>query len=330
MFKSPDVKNVPIAYFTHNKWIYPVLLFLGVFAVYYTILGHDFQYQWDDQWVVMNYYTEGGLNWQNLWTILTEFYHGQYAPLNEALYLILFSAVGYDPFWFHLAGLLLHAANVLLVYICIKRLLELNRKFETTHKQTVAFFTALLFAVHPFNVESVAWMSASKVLVYSFYYLLATCTFLSYLKYGKLKYCVLTFFLFVCSFLGKEQAVTFPVWMLLIYWLAGYSFKERKVWLSATPFLISALVFGLITIHSQGHHHDCGESCSHDYTMFQRTVYACYTFTEYLTKSAFPFRLSYLYPFPSVAGEPLPRWLLFLSAAAGGFTVCILETDRYA
>jgi len=299
-----------IAFFSHSKysgWIYPALLVVGVLAVYFPVLGHDFQYQWDDQWIVMNHYTESGLNWHNLWETLTEFHQGQYAPLNETLYIIIYTAFGYEPFWFHLASLLLHAANACLVFVCISRLLEINRRFEIKRRHTVAFFTALLFAVHPFNVEPVAWISASKILVYSFYYLLATCAFLSFLKQGKLKYYFLTLFLFVCSFLGKEQAVTFPLWMLLIYWLAGYNFKEKKIWFAVSPFLVLAFVFGIITFLSQATGKSLFEA---EYPVWQRLVYACYTFTEYALKSVLPFKLSYLYPFTSHPGEPLPQWLL--------------------
>jgi hypothetical protein len=267
----------------------------------------------------MNQYTVSGWNGGNLWAIFTEFYHGQYAPLNESFYLILYSLFGYNPFWFHLASLLLHSANVLLVYVVIRCLPDdvlypgiagkiPCRCTGRNDRQLIAFFTALIFAVHPFNVESVAWMSASKVLVYSFFYLLATISFLSWLKNGKLRYYVLTLLLFVCSFLGKEQAVTFPLWMLLIGWLSGASFKSRKVWLGVAPFLLLSLGFGIITILSQtGGKTLFGEG---GYPAWQRIVYACYTFTEYFQKLVFPFKLSYLYPFPSVAGDPLPQWLL--------------------
>jgi len=137
--------------FTHiknSRWFYPILLIGSVLAVYFPILGNDFLYYWDDQWVGMN------------------------------------TGFGYKPFWFHLASMLLHAANALLVYICIFRLLELSRRIVVEPRKLVAFFTALIFAVHPFNVESVAWMSASKVLVYSFFYLLATYTFLNYCRFA--------------------------------------------------------------------------------------------------------------------------------------------------
>jgi len=300
------------AYIKNSRWFYPVLLIVSVLAVYFPILGNDFLYYWDDQWVVMNNYTISGLNGQNLWAIFSQFYHGQYAPLNESLYLILYSLFGYRPFWFHLASLLLHAANVLLVYICIFRLLELSKKIVAEHKQIIAFFTALIFAVHPFNVESVAWMSASKVLVYSFFYLLATYTFLIYLRRNKLQYYFWALLLFVCSFLGKEQAVSFPLWMLLIYWLTGTGFKNKKLWFAVAPFLLLSAAFGIITILSQ-----TGGKSLFDhvgYPIWQRMVYACYTFSEYFLKSVFPFKLSYLYPFPSVVGDPLPQWLLIYPA----------------
>jgi hypothetical protein len=302
------MKYAGITHILGNKWIYPILLTVSTFVAYFPVMGNGFLYVWDDQWVVINSYTESGWSGQNLWAIFTEFYHGQYAPLNELLYLTLYTLFGYKPFWFHLASLLLHVANALLVYVCIYRLLELSRKIFTDHKKAIAFFTALIFAIHPFNVESVAWMSASKVLVYSFFYLLATLSFLAYLKKGKLKYYFFTLLFFVCSFLGKEQAVSFPLWLLLVYWVAGYSFKNKKVWFAVTPFLLLSLTFGIITILSQ-----TGGGSLFDqtgYPVWQRLVYACYTFIEYFLKSAFPFKLSYLYPFPSVEGDPLPPWLL--------------------
>jgi len=301
------MKNVDFTHIHNTKWVFPILLIVSAFAVYYPVLGNDFLYSWDDQWVVINQYTENGFTLWNLKAIFTEFYHGQYAPLNELFYVILYAIFGYQPFWFHLSSLLLHIANALLVYVCICRLLKLSQKIAVEHKRTIAFFTALILTIHPFNVESVAWMSASKVLVYSFFYLLATYSFFNYLKQGKLKHYLLALFLFVCSLLGKEQAVSFPLWILLIYWVTGHSIKNRKVWLAAIPFLVLSLAFGIITILSQ-----TGGSLfeQEGYPIWQRIVYACYSFTEYLLKSVFPFKLSYIYPFPSLAGDPLPLWLL--------------------
>ena len=179
--------------------------------------------------VVMNYYTESGINIQNIWNILTEFYHGQYAPFNEFLYLSLYSVFGYNPFVFHLASLLIHIVNSCLVFIVLKKLLALSGRIPERDKvNLISFITALTFCIHPFNVESVAWMSASKVLVYAFFYLLATYTFLLYLERKKKRFYVYTVVLFIFSFLGKEQAVVFPLCMILIYWLLNYKLSDKK------------------------------------------------------------------------------------------------------
>jgi hypothetical protein len=208
-------------------------------AVYFPVLGHDFQYYWDDQWQIINQYTEGGLSFQNIWTIFTTPYGGQYSPVTGLMHLLLYTVFGYNPFWFHAASLLLHIANTLLIFVCIERLLETGKQFEIEYKPGVAFVAALIFACHPLNVETVAWLSASKILVYTFFYLLATLAFLSYLNRGKVFFYFLTLFLFACSFGGKEQAVCFPLWLMLLYWLNGHSFKSRKVWLALMPFLLS-------------------------------------------------------------------------------------------
>ena len=64
--------------------VWPYLMLISiVILVYCPVINHNFLYQWDDQWVVMNHYTTGGININNLWYILTDFYHGQYAPFNE-------------------------------------------------------------------------------------------------------------------------------------------------------------------------------------------------------------------------------------------------------
>ena len=100
-----------------SRHLYFIILGVSAVVVYYPILNNQLLDFWDDQWVVMNYYTEGGFTIQNIWRILTEFYHGQYAPFNEYLYLVLYSIAGYNPFVFHLASLILHIVNTCLVFL---------------------------------------------------------------------------------------------------------------------------------------------------------------------------------------------------------------------
>ncbi|SFK34082.1 hypothetical protein SAMN05216357_101371 [Porphyromonadaceae bacterium KH3CP3RA] len=297
-----------------SRHLYFIILGVSAVVVYYPILNNQLLDFWDDQWVVMNYYTEGGFTIQNIWRILTEFYHGQYAPFNEYLYLVLYSIAGYNPFVFHLASLILHIVNTCLVFLVTEKLLTLCGKIDIKIIPPVSLITSLIFCVHPFNVESVAWMSASKVLVYALFYLLATYTFLCYMKTAKTRFYIYTLLLYVFSFLGKEQAVVFPLWMLLIYWLLNRQLSDRKVWMATLPFFLLSVVFGIITIYSQ--YADGGGflAGNDNYPLWQRIVFACYAYLEYLFKITFPFKLSYLYPFPSAIGDPLPNWLLVYPA----------------
>ena len=305
-----------------QKNIYYLLaLVIASVLVYFPILNNQLLDFWDDQWVVMNHYTEGGFTLHNIWRIFAEFYHGQYAPFNEMLYLILYNCFGgYNATAFHLASLVLHIANCCLVFLVVKKLLVLCKRVKQERIGVIAFITALIFCVHPLNVESVAWMSASKILVYALFYLLATYTFLLFVEKGKKRFYVYTLLLFVFSFFGKEQAVTFPVFMLLVYWLINRKFyTEKKVWFLTAPFFVLALAFGIITIYSQ----NPSGNFPAGYPIWQRFVFACYSFFEYLFKILLPFKLSYIYPFPVAVGSPLPSWLLIYPVLLVGIGVSL-------
>lgn len=290
------------------------LIVAGI-AIYYPILGNQLLDFWDDQWVVMNHYTQGGINIYNIRSILTEFYHGQYAPFNEFLYLFLYTFFGYNPFIFHLASLLIHLVNSCLVFTVLKKLLTLSKRVSDPDKiNSLSFITALFFCIHPFNVESVAWMSASKVLVYALFYLLATYTFLIYIERNKIRYYLYTMTFFLFSFLGKEQAVVFPLLMLLIYWITNHKLSNKTIWSRTLPFFLLSIILGLITIYSQHPNEGIFVPDNGSYPLWQRIIFACYSYWEYLFKIIFPFKLSYLYPFPSTIGEPLPDWMIFYPA----------------
>jgi len=324
----------------HNQLFYVAVLLGVVFAVYFPILGNDFLYYWDDQWQVLNRYTEGGITFSNLWAILTEFYGGQYSPVNQYMYLLIYSLFGYNPAVFHLASLLLHVGCVCLVYLIVLRVLKkweegamtTDARMQTNSvtksfgfAQLTAWVTALLFAVHPMNVESVAWISASKIVVYAFFYLAATYMFIIYLERKKLSFYILTVFLFLLSFGGKEQAITFPVWLILLCWLFGRSFKERKVWMELTPFFLLSIALGIVTMLSQAANGGGVLSDTIQYPLWQRFVLCSFSLGEYIVKFTFPYNLLYIYPFPMLIGEPLPAWMLLYPALTLIVTVTLWE-----
>ena len=288
---------------------------------------------WDDQWQVVNIHTSAGWTWSNLKDIFCYSDHGQYSPLNQCMYMLIYQIFGYKAIGYHAVCLLLHLINICLVYVLLRRILEDTTAISISRISWMAFLTTLIFAIHPLQVESVAWVSASKIPLNSLFYLLATYTFILYLhtktvflsnqrkeslnthnrsKHSK-PYYLLTIFLFTCAYASKEQAVSFPLWLLLLCSFYKYDFRMRKVWRILGPFFILALLFGLFYV-LETKNTTWLDSNTHNnvvsYTWWQRIVFSCYAIIEYIWKWLFPYKLLYKYFYPMLPGEPLPSWLL--------------------
>ena len=287
-----------------------VPLFVIPIIVYFSVTGHQFLTSWDDAWMVLNNYTIGGLSFSNIGKIFSESNQGQYSPLNQLIYNVIYIWFGSDPFFFHLTSVLWHAINVCLVYAFVKSLFGLRENGGNVKLiQITAFLTALLFAVHPVNTEAVAWISASKIPLYTLFGLSGLLCYMRYLKSGKKRWLAVTFVLFVLSFLSKEQAIIIPFVMPLIDWFAGRNLWDKKLWIEKIPFLALALTGGFYTLTLRNI--DLVEYRA-GYPLWQRMVFACYAITEYLTKLIVPLKLMYLYPFPMAPGELLPhRFFLY-------------------
>lgn len=277
--------------------------------IYYPILNNEFIYLWDDSWMIKNMYTENGFSLDNIISILAHFYHGQYAPLNELFYLFLYTlSNGYNSFIFHFACLILHICNTFVVFFFIKKLLSFKIPNNIKLILHISFVTALIFAIHPLNVESVAWMSASKVLIYALFYLLGGISFLYYIENNKFKYYIITIICFFFSFAGKEQAVTYPLMLCLLYYFLQKDLfcRNRIILWNLLPFFLLSVFFGLITYISQ----EGTGSQYNNFSVIERIIYASYALIEYICKCIFPIKLLYLYPFMTLPGEQLPGWLM--------------------
>lgn len=285
-----------------NKIICISIFCILIFFVYYNVVFADFLYGWDDQWFVTNYYTENGINGSNLFAIFTEFYRGQYAPVNQLYYTTLYWVFGYDKIIFHIGSVLIHLFNTILVYQFSKRIFNYPRLniFKIS-----PVLTASLFAIMPINVEPVAWVSASKVIIYAFFYLIAINLYIKYINTNAGKYYLFTMLAFLLSFFAKEQAVTLPLTLVLLDWFLDRNLINKDVWLEKLPFFILSILFGLATIESQ----EIQDNTRNFYPILHRIPLSIFTFFEYLTKCFIPINLSYLYPFPFQNGEEVPLWM---------------------
>ncbi len=147
-----------------------VFCLLGLIAaVYWPVLGFDFV-NWDDPWYVLNNPLITSWHPSNLWRIVTEFNVKNYAPLTTLSLLLDHTLYGKTAGGFHLTNVLLHALNSVLILLLVTRL---------TDNRSIGLVTAVLFAVHPVQIETVAWVSSRKTLLCSVF-MLASC--LSWLR----------------------------------------------------------------------------------------------------------------------------------------------------
>lgn len=288
-----------------DVWLCISLLAITL-IVYAPSFSNEFQVGWDDHIIVINPYTSGGFAPGNLWAIITQFYAGQYAPLNQLYYTTIYSLFGYDAFWFHLFSIVIHYVNVLLVYSLVKKILEWTKEQNDIMRYQAPFITALLIAIHPFLVESVAWVSASKVLIYTALYILAIRAYINYLESGTFRFYLYTIALFTLSFAAKEQSVTLPLCLLLIDYMHGRDITKRKVWLEKLPLVVLTLLFAYITIQSQVEDVPGFVAEKKHYPFYQNVLFGCYAVTEYLVKCLVPVKLEHLYLFPNGTTEQIP------------------------
>ncbi len=216
---------------------------------------------------------------------------GNYIPLTMTVYLLEYKMAGLDPGFFHGVNLLLHLINIVLVYFFIRRL--------SNGKHFVALFVALFFGLHPMHVESVAWVSELKDLLYTLFFIWALTKYLSYLenkKSGNPKSPLLlyqTLVLFILSLLAKPAAIITPLVLLLLDY-----YKERKLnkWslLEKAPFFVLSIVAGYIALRAQS----ADRLLHNDYQLVDRFFFSAFALCNYLFKFFIPFQQSIFYPYP--------------------------------
>jgi 4-amino-4-deoxy-L-arabinose transferase-like glycosyltransferase len=192
---------------------------------------------WDDALLVTKNPIAHGLTWANIKAAFTTYDPELYIPLTLLSFQINYSLHELLPFGYHLVNLLLHFGSVLMIAWVM---------FGMTKNRVAAIVTALLFAVHPINVEAVAWVSGRKDVLAAFFFLLSIGAFLkkddsdrSWLWYA------ISIASFVLGLLAKVSVVTLPVALLLIDWYRQKPLS-KKTWMELIPFFALSIVFVII------------------------------------------------------------------------------------
>ena len=207
-----------------------------------------------------------------------------YQPLTLTVYSLEYFLFGLNPATFHLASLLFHLLNILLVYVLI---------FRLTAKTGIAFITSILFAIHPLNVESVAWISATSNLLTTVFSLLAINSYLFYVKSGKSKWIILSFFVFTVAILFKVSAIVLPILLLLIYYFTNGKIEKKQL-IETIPFFLVSLIFGSLALYISGSG-SVEYSIRPEYSIVENMLLVFYSLDFYIVKFLWPTGLSAFY-----------------------------------
>jgi Tfp pilus assembly protein PilF len=191
----------------------------------------------------------------------------------------------------------------------------------------VAVATAALFALHPLQVEVVAWASSLSVLLSSLFYLGTLIAYVAYAKSGKARYFAAALALFVPALGAKTAAATLPLVLVAIDVYLQRKVSRRTV-CEKIPFFLLAAVFGCITMFARS-----GVSRVQDYalkySLVQRICIVCYCCLWYVGKLAFPASLSAFYPFPGKTNGWLPVVFYLAPVLLIGLAMGIACAGRY-
>jgi len=287
-----------------------ILVALTTFSAFLPALQNQFV-NWDDDGTLLNNPHYRGLGWTQLRWMWTAFHLGHWIPLTRMTYGVDYLLWGMNPFGYHLTSLLLHTANAVALYFVALRLLglALPGRFGRSGAgpRVAAALAALLFALHPLRVESVAWATERRDVLSGLFYLL---TILAYLRAEERGARARGWYwasvgLCACALLSKSMAVSLPVVLVLldIYPLGRlggptgwWGPAARRVYAEKIPFVLLAAAAAAIAFLALSQLDNMAPLDA--LGVGQRLAISAYSLSFYLWKTVAPFNLSPLYPMP--------------------------------
>jgi tetratricopeptide (TPR) repeat protein len=283
-----------------RRWPVCVALALLTLLAFSQALGDKFVNFDDSDYVYENPVVMAGLTKASVAWAFTHIHSANWHPLTWLSHELDCQIYGINPAGHHLTNVLLHAANVVLLFLLL-------RQMTGAHWRSA--IVAALFAVHPLRVESVTWVAERKDVLSGLFFMLTVWAYLRYAsrsfspgRYG------LVAFLFACGLMSKPMLVTLPLLLLLLdFWPLQRRDSWRRLVLEKIPLLALSGAICLVTILAQRHAIQSSES----FPWPLRLANAAVSGAVYLRQWIFPGGLAALYPYPKLG---LPVWTWALSA----------------
>jgi tetratricopeptide (TPR) repeat protein len=304
-------------------------------AIFLPAAGNDFL-NWDDDTILTNNLHYRGFGWQHLRWMFTTVLMGHYQPLTWLSFALDYAFWGMDPFGYHLTNVILHTAGATLFCLVSYRLLAVAMPEAQSSGWLAAgaAFAALLFAIHPLRVESVAWATERRDVLSGVFYFSTLYCYLrvagSAHRDARVRWLSAALVTYLLSLLSKATAMTLPavLFLLDVYPLKRLPLSPRSwlrpefrgVILEKFPFLALAVMSGAVALTAQ---HATGALKPLDqFDWLSRLLQASLASMFYLYKTFFPFNLSPIYELPVDSGGWF--WLCVLSGIAAVFVTVTL------
>ncbi len=304
-----------------------LLLVLVTLALYNPVIHNGFTNLDDDFYIVHNAHVIEGLTWHTVKWAFTSYDAANWHPLTWLSHAVDCQLFGLNPVGHHYVTVLLHATNAVLLFLLLE---------SATGLTWPSLMVAALFALHPINVESVAWATERKNVLSTLFFLLAMHAYGWYVRRGGVKRYAVLAGLFALGLMAKPEIITLPFVLLLWdYWPLGrvgrssrFSVLGRKapendpaealvprsfsfLVLEKVPLFLLAAASGVITLLAQ-RSGNAVRTLGGEYSARARFGNVVISYVRYLGKAFWPVRLAAFYPHP---GNALPRWEILASAA---------------
>src|SRR2546426_10837597 len=314
-----------------------LVIAFSTFAAFLPALQNQFV-SWDDATNFLDNPHYRGLAWSHLrWMWTTHL--GHYIPLTWMTFGLDYLLWGLNPVGYHLTSLLLHTANAVVFFFLVRRILTLAlpSPSERGHALVVsAVFAALVFAIHPLRVESVAWVTERRDVLSGLFYLVTILMYLRACEGGARSrgWYWLSVAVFVCALLSKSMVVNLPVVLLILDVyplrrlggaLGWWSEPARRIYVEKIPFVLLAAAASAIALVSLFSIHAAASLAQ--LGVPSRLAISAYGLCFYLWKMILPVNLSPIYELPrTVSPWAMPFILSFGLAVA--ITAMVLTLRR--
>lgn len=306
-----------------------LLLAIATLAIYNPVAHHSFINFDDDRYVTSNPHIVVGLHWSTVQWAFSTFYEANWHPLTWLSHAADVSLFGLNPAGHHYLNLLFHSFNALLLFWVL---------WQATGSVACSLMVGALFALHPMNVESVAWVAERKNLLSMTFFLLTLAAYQKYARKPRILSYLSVALLFALGLMAKPMVITLP--FVLLLWdcwplrrmsFSGAATSNQQLspailFLEKLPLLLLSVTSAFITLKAQTAGNAVRSTIQMPLSL--RFENAAVSYARYLQKLLLPSALAPFYPFPKFVNglEVLAAIAVLLAITA---LVLLFRRERY-